>query len=102
MTAVNDVTATAHALGDSRTFWELIERRAALTPDRPVLLQGDRTLTFGGLREGAERVAAGLYGMGVRAGSVVAWQLPTRLETALLSFALSRLGGVQTPVIPFY
>ncbi|MEU3835949.1 class I adenylate-forming enzyme family protein [Streptomyces microflavus] len=102
MTAVNDVTATAHALGDSRTFWELIERRAALTPDRPVLLQGDRTLTFGGLRDRAERVAAGLYGMGVRAGSVVAWQLPTRLETALLSFALSRLGAVQTPVIPFY
>ncbi|WP_215111543.1 AMP-binding protein, partial [Streptomyces sp. McG3] len=102
MTAVNDVTASAHALGASRTFWELIERRAALTPDRPVLLQEDRRLTFGELRDRAERVAAGLYGMGVRAGSVVAWQLPTRLETALLSFALTRLGAVQTPVIPFY
>lgn len=32
MTAVNDVTASAHALGASRTFWELIERRAARTP----------------------------------------------------------------------
>ncbi|MFJ6510633.1 class I adenylate-forming enzyme family protein [Streptomyces sp. NPDC091406] len=102
MTAVNDVTATAHALGASRTFWELIERRAALTPDRPVLLQEDRCLTFGELRDRAERVAAGLYGMGVRAGTVVAWQLPTRLETALLSFALTRLGAVQSPVIPFY
>lgn len=102
MTAVNDVTASAHALGASRTFWELIERRAALTPDRPVLLQEDRSLTFGELRDRAERVAAGLYGMGVRAGSVVAWQLPTRLETALLSFALTRLGAVQSPVIPFY
>ncbi|WP_103536052.1 class I adenylate-forming enzyme family protein [Streptomyces sp. SM11] len=102
MTAVNDVTASAHALGASRTFWELIERRAALTPGLPVLLQEDRTLTFGELRDRAERVAAGLYGMGVRAGSVVAWQLPTRPETALLSFALSRLGAVQTPVIPFY
>ncbi|MFJ7043809.1 class I adenylate-forming enzyme family protein [Streptomyces sp. NPDC101112] len=93
---------TAHALGTSRTLWELLDRRAALTPDRPVLLQDDRTLTFGKLRSRAERVAAGLYDMGVRPGTVVAWQLPTRIETALLSFALARLGAVQSPVIPFY
>ncbi|MCX5381806.1 class I adenylate-forming enzyme family protein [Streptomyces sp. NBC_00083] len=96
------MTGTAHALGSSRTLWELIERRARLTPDRPVLLQGERTLTFGALRDRCERVAAGLYGMGVRAGTVVAWQLPTRIETAVLSFALARLGAVQSPVIPFY
>ncbi|MFF8375223.1 class I adenylate-forming enzyme family protein [Streptomyces sp. NPDC015661] len=93
---------TAHTLGGSRTLWELVERRAALTPDRPVLLQGDRVLTFGGLRERAERCAAGLHGMGVRPGTVVAWQLPTRIETAVLSFALARIGAVQSPVIPFY
>ncbi|MET8950686.1 AMP-binding protein [Streptomyces sp. NPDC004533] len=93
---------TAHALGKSRTLWELAARRAALTPDRPVLLQGDRSLSFGELCERAERVAAGLHDMGVRPGTVVAWQLPTRIETALLSFALARLGAVQTPVIPFY
>ncbi|MGW1724940.1 class I adenylate-forming enzyme family protein [Streptomyces sp. NPDC002306] len=93
---------TAHALSSARTLWELVDRRAGLTPERPVLLQGDRALTFGELRGRAERVAAGLYGMGVRPGTVVAWQLPTRIETALLSFALARLGAVQTPVIPFY
>ncbi|MFG2329554.1 class I adenylate-forming enzyme family protein [Streptomyces sp. NPDC048604] len=95
-------TDTAHALGESRTLWELVERRAALTPDLPVLLQGDRTLTFGELHGRAERAAAGLHERGVRPGTVVAWQLPTRIETALLSFALARLGAVQTPVIPFY
>ncbi|MGI5455706.1 class I adenylate-forming enzyme family protein [Streptomyces sp. CA-249302] len=93
---------TPHSLGSSRTLWELVDRRARLTPDRPVLLQDDRTLTFGDLHARAERVAAGLYDMGVRPGTVVAWQLPTRIETALLSFALARLGAVQTPVIPFY
>ncbi|MFF5281984.1 class I adenylate-forming enzyme family protein [Streptomyces sp. NPDC013171] len=93
---------TAHALGESRTLWELVERRVALTPDRPVLLQDDRVLTFGALRERAERCAAGLHGMGVRPGTVVAWQLPTRIETAVLSFALARIGAVQSPVIPFY
>ncbi|MER5210114.1 AMP-binding protein [Streptomyces sp. NPDC002838] len=93
---------TAHELSTSRTLWDLAARRADLTPDRPVLLQDDRRLTFGELRDRAERVAAGLYGMGVRPGTVVAWQLPTRIETAVLSFALARLGAVQTPVIPFY
>ncbi|MCX5287368.1 MULTISPECIES: class I adenylate-forming enzyme family protein [unclassified Streptomyces] len=93
---------TAHALSSSRTLWELLARRADLTPDRPVLLQDDRSLSFGELCARAERVAAGLYDMGVRPGTVVAWQLPTRIETALLSFALARLGAVQTPVIPFY
>ncbi|NWF27911.1 AMP-binding protein [Streptomyces sp. PKU-EA00015] len=93
---------TAHALGASRTLWELVDRRAALTPGRPVLLQEERTLSFGGLRERAERVAAGLYGMGVRPGTVVAWQLPTRIETVLLTVALARIGAVQSPVIPFY
>ncbi|GGX22930.1 class I adenylate-forming enzyme family protein [Streptomyces lomondensis] len=93
---------TPHALSSSRTLWELVTRRAALAPDRPLFLQDDRTLTFGELAARAERVAAGLYGMGVRPGTVVAWQLPTRIETAVLSFALARLGAVQTPVIPFY
>ncbi|MEU0457705.1 AMP-binding protein [Streptomyces sp. NPDC006129] len=93
---------TPHALSSSRTLWELVSRRAALTPDRPLFLQDDRGLTFGELAARAERVAAGLYGMGVRPGTVVAWQLPTRIETAVLSFALARLGAVQTPVIPFY
>lgn len=93
---------TAHALSSSRTLWELLARRADLTPDRPALLQDDRSLSFGELRARAEHVAAGLYDMGVRPGTVVAWQLPTRIETALLSFALARLGAVQTPVIPFY
>ncbi|MFB8034941.1 class I adenylate-forming enzyme family protein [Streptomyces sp. NPDC056004] len=96
------MTETAHALGASGTFWELVERRAGLTPDRPFLIQDDRTLTFGELRGRGERVAAGLWEMGVRPGTVVAWQLPTRIETVLLSFALTRIGAVQSPVIPFY
>ncbi|MDN0194077.1 AMP-binding protein [Streptomyces sp. S.PNR 29] len=93
---------TPHSLSSSRTLWELLDRRARLTPGLPLFLQEDRTLTFGALRARAERVAAGLYGMGVRPGTVVAWQLPTRVETALLSFALARLGAVQTPLIPFH
>ncbi|MEU2154618.1 AMP-binding protein [Streptomyces sp. NPDC019396] len=93
---------TAHALSASRTLWELIDRRAALTPDRPALIQDDRRMGFGELRDGCERVAAGLHALGIRPGTVVAWQLPTRIETVLLAGALARIGAVQSPVIPFY
>ncbi|MFB6618878.1 class I adenylate-forming enzyme family protein [Streptomyces sp. NPDC056367] len=106
--AVTGDTATATELSRSATLWELVARRAALSPDTTVLIEAaedpaaDRTLTFGELRDRAERVAAGLYDMGVRRGTVVAWQLPTRIETVLLSIALARIGAVQSPVIPFY
>ncbi|GAA1900314.1 class I adenylate-forming enzyme family protein [Streptantibioticus ferralitis] len=94
---------TPHDLGASRTLWELIARRAALTPDAPVLLdESDRRVTFGAFATRAERTAAGLYGLGVRPGSRVCWQLPTRIETVVLCAALARIGAVQSPVIPIY
>ncbi|MER5530951.1 AMP-binding protein [Streptomyces sp. NPDC002677] len=99
---MNEANTVARELSASRTLWDLVACRAELTPARPVFLQGERTLSFGDLRARAERAAAGLYAMGVRPGTVVAWQLPTRIETAVLSFALARLGAVQSPVIPFY
>ena len=49
-----------------------------------------------------ERVAAGLFEAGVREGTRVSWQLPTRIDTVLLSVALSRLGAVQNPIIALY
>jgi acyl-CoA synthetase (AMP-forming)/AMP-acid ligase II len=88
---------------DARTFWELLERRVALTPDQPVLLDADdRQVTFAELKGWAERVAAGFAALGVREGSHVTWQLPTRIETVVASFALSRLGAVQNPIIQIY
>jgi acyl-CoA synthetase (AMP-forming)/AMP-acid ligase II len=88
---------------DARTFWELLERRVAETPHAPMLIdEHDRRVTFAELRTWAERVAAALHDLGVTQGTAVAWQLPTRIETVVVSFALSRLGAVQSPIIPLY
>ncbi len=85
------------------TFWELLCRRAERTPDRLMFVDGsDRRVGFAAFRDQAERVAAGLYARGVRAGARVSWQLPTRIDTVLLSVALSRLGAVQNPIIALY
>jgi acyl-CoA synthetase (AMP-forming)/AMP-acid ligase II len=90
-------------LYDITTFWQLVERRAELSPDRPMLLDDKgRRVTFSEFEGWAERVAAGLQAWGVTEGTAVTWQLPTRIETVVTSLALSRLGAVQNPIIPIY
>ena len=95
--------ATSEVLTGARTMWELVDRRAQASPDHPMLIAADgETVTFGQFRDRAERVAAGLHGMGITTGSVVSWQLPTRIDTVVLSLALARLGAVQNPIIHLY
>jgi cyclohexanecarboxylate-CoA ligase len=96
-------TSTREILTGARTMWELVERRAQASAEHPMLIAPDgETLTFGQFRDRAERVAAGLHARGVTSGSVVSWQLPTRIDTVVLSMALSRLGAVQNPIIHLY
>ena len=88
---------------DAHTFWELLERRVADSGDRPMLIDdADRTLTFAEIRDRAERAAAGFADLGVGEGTPVTWVLPTRIETVVVSLALSRLGAVQNPIIHIY
>ena len=88
---------------DVRSFWELLEKRAAATPDRPMLIDAaDRRVTFSEFKSRAERAAAGFHAMGIGEDTVVTWQLPTRIETLVASFALSRLGAIQNPIIQIY
>jgi cyclohexanecarboxylate-CoA ligase len=93
----------ASPLPTGPSWWDLISRRADLTPDR-VMLADDRgrTRTFAGYRDEAEAVAAGLAERGVQRGQVVSWQLPTTMEAAVLMAALARLGVTQNPIIPMF
>jgi len=86
------------------TLWSLLEQRAALSPHRILLIDGvgERRLTFAECRDSALRLAAGLWQRGIRPGDVVAWQLPTRIDTVLLTLALARLGVVQNPILHLY
>ena len=88
---------------EARTFWELVDRRAAATPDALMGLDESlRTMTFGGYRDAAEGLAAALYAGGVTAGTPVSWILPTRFDALILMAALARLGAVQIPILPIY
>ena len=90
-------------IDDATTLWELLDRRASESSDASMLIdEADRTVSFGEFRDWSERVAAGLVGLGVTRDTPFAWQLPTRIESIVLSFALARLGTTQVPIIPIY
>ena len=87
----------------TNTFWELVEARAAATPDLLVMIdETGREMTAAGYRDAALRAAAGFHAEGVRPGATVAWQMPTWIETMVLLAALARLGVRQVPVLPIY
>ncbi|MEX1218694.1 MAG: AMP-binding protein [Acidimicrobiales bacterium] len=82
------------------TFWEFVETVSFAEPDRVVAVDDfGRSLTTKQLRDSAEEVAAGLFELGIRSGSVVSWQLPTTLESVVMLVACARLGAVQNPII---
>ncbi len=88
---------------EAPTIWELIRRRAEASADVPMLLDtAGRRVTFGEFAAQVERVAAGLQARGVGPGTRVTWQLPTRIESVLVSMALARLGAVQNPILHLY
>ncbi|MSW29599.1 MAG: AMP-binding protein [Actinobacteria bacterium] len=97
-----DSVAEVTSIERASTMWELVEARAAASPDAVALIEDDREITFKQLRDLSERVAAGFHEFGMRHGSRVTWQLPTRIETVVTSLALARIGAIQNPIIPIY
>ncbi len=57
---------------------------------------------LGSLRADARRLAGGLRARGIRAGDVVAIQLPNWAEVAVAIWAASFLGAVVVPIVHFY
>jgi len=85
------------------SIWDLLCQRVATTPDEKMLIDDSgHVMSFAEFKDQAERVAAGLHRMGVTENTPVTWMLPTRIETVVLSFALSRLGVVQNPIVHVY
>jgi len=96
-------TSAPSPLLTSDTLWGLLMLRAATTPDAPMLVDVNlQRWSYRDVLGAAERLAAGLMKQGVRTGTQVTWQLPTRVSSVLLALALSRLGAVQNPIIHLY
>ncbi len=98
-----DPVALAHR---DRSQWpnisvfELFTRTARRLGERAVLLEANGRVTFAELRHTAECLAGSLQRLGVRAGDVVASQLPTWSEAAAVFLAAARLGAIVHPLLP--
>lgn len=67
-------------------------------PDRPALIFGETTWTYAALDAEVARLAAGLAGAGVGAGTAVGLLLGNRPEFVTLLLALQRLGAIAVPM----
>ena len=82
-----------------QTVWDHVRLAADRTPDRTAIVddRSERSLSYTGLVEEVETVAAGLSAIGIGPGDRVATALPNFLDHAILLLAVHRLGAVRTP-----
>lgn len=81
------------------TLWDCLEMHSR---DVLALVDGDKTWSWGDLRELADATARGLVSRGVRRGDIVGVQLPNSAHLVVLILALLRLGAVYHPLNPSY
>lgn len=81
---------------------ELLRQRLHTTPQALFIIDGDVRLTFHDFAQRVDRLAAGLARIGIRAGDVISWQLPSWWEAAALAVAIDHLGAISNPIIPIY
>ncbi|MFE2978608.1 amino acid adenylation domain-containing protein [Streptomyces sp. NPDC059258] len=74
--------------------------RAALAPDAPAVIDGDRTLPYGELLADARSLAALLREHGVRRGEPVAVLLPRSADLVTAAHAVLQAGGAYLPLDP--
>lgn len=78
----------------------LITGLAAGIPDRPAVIDGGRTISFGELESEISLLAAGLSRAGITPGLRVALMVPPSIEFVALTFALFRAGAVIVLIDP--
>jgi 2,3-dihydroxybenzoate-AMP ligase len=82
------------------TFGARLRQAATEHAERVAVVDGDRRWTYAELDAEADRVAAGLRGLGIGRGDRVVVQLPNRAEFVLVWFGLQRLGAVPVHAMP--
>jgi len=77
-----------------------LDQTAERVPDRIALIFGGMELTFGELKNLADRFAAALISMGIRKGDKVAIHLPNCPQFAIAYYGALKTGAVFTPLSP--
>jgi fatty-acyl-CoA synthase len=81
---------------------QVLERAAALAPDKTAVVDGDRRKTYQELNEMATRLALSLFELGFRKGDRVAIYMKNSLELVIAFYGLQKIGAVVAWVSPNY
>jgi acyl-coenzyme A synthetase/AMP-(fatty) acid ligase len=84
------------------TLFDCLEQQVAQRGEKVFLTDSTMAYTFQELHDEALRLAAGLAGLGLRAGDRVAIQVPNWAEFGVLAVAIARLGAVIVPIMTIY
>ncbi len=76
---------------------DLFEATAARAPERPALLEGERSLSYGELNAWADRAASRLLAAGAGPGRVVGLWLPRGIELLVMQLAIAKTGAAWLP-----
>lgn len=80
--------------------FSFLDHTAERVPDRLAIIFGGMELTFGELKNLADRFAAALTSMGVRKGDKVAIHLPNCPQFAIAYYGALKIAAVFTPLSP--
>src|SRR5689334_11768326 len=78
----------------SETLYHVLRQWAERTPDHFAFRDANVRLTYRAALQWTDAVAQDLHDAGLRSGDRVSIWLPSRIETALIFFACSRMGYV--------
>lgn len=80
------------------TLITYVEKWARETPDKAVLVAGDRVLSYAELLAAARRFANSLLAVGIEKGDVVGIQLPNVPEFIIAHLGVALMGGILGPL----
>ncbi len=81
----------------NETLPELLNATASRVPDKTALIFGSQTLSYAQLNAAADKVAAGLIGIGVKPGDVVGLWLPRGIELMIAQAGITKSGAAWLP-----
>lgn len=84
--------------GHEFTVNALLEKAFHVYPNKEVIYDGKRRLTYQNLQEESTWLAASLWQLGIKKGDRVAVCLPNSHEFITILFALSKLGAILIPL----
>lgn len=82
----------------TRTFADILQRRAAEHPERIALVDAGGSISYARLWAEVQRFAAFLHDRGIGHGDVVTLQMPNRIEFAVVFFALEMVGAIANKI----